>query len=201
MEKPDAEDDQERRIENCRRRAQQHCDGPVEIQAFADCSADAEEAFWKYVVAFEEAPLTTHLIQLEKAGVVLPSPDSLTDQELTVKLWDAIYALALLRVFLSQTDHLSDRELYTLLWTEYLREHTVLLPFDENSSHQLPILGSGSEEDIHLYLKYYADDDWRRMWKHDFPDTVIPPSQIAPYDRDRLLPTVTHDSKANEAPS
>src|SRR5450432_3658031 len=126
----------------------------------AEVPEEVEEGFWKHVVDYEEAPWTTHFQQLENAGVSLPPPDSLKDEELTAKLWDIIQKLALLHVFIEQTDHLSDRELYAHLWTDSLREETKALPLAANSAYHIQLLGSYSGEDMLLYLKYYADDDF-----------------------------------------
>jgi hypothetical protein len=186
--KPKAEDDREKRIEDLKRRAEELCGGQMEVGSLDDCSAEAEEAFWKQLVDCEEAPWTTNCQQLENAGVSLPPPDSLKDEELTAKLWEIIQKLALLHVFIEQTDHLSDRELYTHLWTDSLREETKALPLAANSACHIQMLGSGSEEDNLLYLKYYADDAWRRHWHEEFPNDPIPMHQDPPYDRDRLLP-------------
>jgi hypothetical protein len=186
--KPGAEDDQEKRIEDLRRRAEELCAGQMETCMPDDCSAETEEAFWKQIVDYEEAPWTTQFHQLEGAGVSLPPPGSLNDQELSVKLWEVIHKLALLRVFIEQTDHLNDRELYSHLWTDSLREETKVLPPTANSAWHIQMLGGCSEEDNLLYLKYYADDDWRRQWHEDFPDDPIPAHEDPPYDRDRLMP-------------
>jgi len=188
MAKPKADDDQDKRIEDLKRRAEELCGGQMQTGGADDCPADLEEAFWKHVVDYEEAPLTTHYQQLENAGVSLPPPDSLTDQELTAKLWEVIHKLALLRVFLEETDHLSDRELYIYLWTDSLREEHPALPPDPDSAWHIQLLSSGSEEDTQLYLKYYADDAWRRQWHENFPEDLIPAHEDPPYDRDRLLP-------------
>ena len=188
MAKPEAEDERDKRIEDLKRRAEKLCDGQMEVSSLDDCPAEMEESFWEHVVDYEEAPWTTHFHQLESAGVSLPPPDSLNDQELTAKLWEVIQKLALLQVFIEQTDHLSDRELYQHLWAESLREETKALPLSADSAWHIQMLGSGSEEDNQLYLKYYADDEWRRHWHKDFPSDPIPEHEDPPYDRDRLLP-------------
>ncbi|MFL6437127.1 MAG: hypothetical protein ACJ71Q_06070 [Terriglobales bacterium] len=184
----EAEDNRDQRIGDLKRRAEELCDGQMELGRLDDCPAEMEESFWKYVVEYEEAPSTTHFHELEMAGVALPAPDSLNDLELTEKLWEVIHKLALLRVFIEQTDHLSDRELYTHLWTDSLREETKMLPPTANSAWHIQMLGGCSEEDNRLYLKYYADDASRRDWHRDFPDDPLPAREDLPYDRDRLLP-------------
>lgn len=184
---PENDEDRKKRIKDLKDRAEELCGGQMETGGLEDCPAETEEAFWKHLVDYEEAPWTTHIAQLESAGVSLPQPDSLNDRELTVKLWEIIYKLALLRVFIEQTDHLSERELYTHLWTDSLREDTKALPLAANSACQIQMLGD-TPEDISLYLKFYADDAWRRQWHEDFPGDPIPAHEDPPYDRDRLLP-------------
>jgi hypothetical protein len=197
--KPKTEDDQDQRIENLKRRAEELGQGEMEIDELGDCPADLEEAFWEQVVGYEEAPWTTNFQQLEEAGVSLPPPDSLDDQALTAKLWEVIHALALLRVFVEQTNHLSDRELYTHLWTDSLREDTKVVPPNTDSAWHLPVLGD-SEEDMLLYLKYYADDDERQHWHAQFPEDLIPEHEDLPYDRDHLLPKREGFPPTNEVP-
>jgi hypothetical protein len=199
---PEAEHDQEKRIENLKRRAQELSGGQMKTGSIDDdYPAEVEEAFWKHVVDYEEAPWTTHFQQLESAGVSLPPPDSLKDEELTAKLHDLIQKLALLRVFIEQTDHLSDRELYTELWTNTLREETKAMPLSANSAYHIQLLSSGSEEDNFLYLKYYADEEWRRDWHKNWPKDPIPSHEDPPYDRDRLLPKADYGEPTDGEPN
>src|SRR5437868_15406104 len=84
--RPEAEDNRDKRIEDLKRRAEELCDGQMELGGLDDCPAEIEGSFWKYVVDYEEAPSTTHFAELEMAGMSLLAPDSLNDQELTATL-------------------------------------------------------------------------------------------------------------------
>jgi hypothetical protein len=201
MAKRKAETDPEKRIEALKRHAEELCGGQMEVHSFHDCPEETEEAFWKHLVDYEEAPWTTKFQQLENAGVSLPAPDSLSDEELTVKLWDLIQKLALLHVFLEQTDHLSDRELYTYLWTDALREETKAMPLVAGSAWHIQLLSSGSEKDNQLYLKYYADEAWRKQWHKEWPKDHIPKHVDPPYDRDRLLPKPNYNAPTSQEPN
>jgi hypothetical protein len=153
-----------------------------------ECPPEVAAQFWLSVAAYEQAPWTTHFQELVDAGVELPAPESLDDRQLAAKLWEVIGALARMRVFISQTDHLSDRELYVLLWDDILREPIKSLPLDESSAWHIDFLSGGGEEDTRLYMKYYADEETRRCWLADFPEDELPPHEEPPYDRDRHLP-------------
>ena len=118
----------------------------------------------------------------------LPQPDQLDDSELTSRLWDVINGLAFLRTFLHNTNHLSDRQLYVSLWEDLLREPTVLMPGNSAYACHIDIVGSGSEEDTCLYLRYYAGEEERQSWLEDWPADVMPDHEEPPYDRDRSLP-------------
>ena len=152
-------------------------------------SEELPQASREYVLAYEEAERITSFDLLVQGGVALPAPEKLDDRQLNAKLWEVIRGLALLRTFLYNTNHLSDRELYEELWHEELRVENPDMPIDENSACHIDLVGSGSEEDSELYLRYYADEEDRNEWAKDWPNDIIPAHETPPYDRDRYLPT------------
>ena len=154
---------------------------------------EQREEFLRYIDAYESAPLTTHYEQLTRAGVELPAPDTLDDEAVSAKVWEVLKALADLNAFVTQTNHLSDRELYSVLWNDVLRQEFPDVEDDSGEWH-IDLVSSGSDEDTALYFTYYADDDEREDWLREFPDYVMPPRAVAPFDRDRRL-TALYDGE------
>src|SRR5688572_18080376 len=136
---------------------------------------------------FENGPETTNFQQLIAKGVQLPEPESIPDADVRKKLWEVLAALADLRVYLDNSDHLTDRQLYAKLWREMLRVDTPAIDEVGFRTH-VSCCEVGSDEETLLYLKHYADDHFREQSLKDFPDQKMPAHEDPPYNRDVLLP-------------
>jgi len=181
----DDEPDQEKRIEKLR----------AEIEKLGGTSstmegipADLEEEFLKQILEYETTESITLSQWLENAGVQVPSPDSLDDAGLSARLMETIRQMASLGAYLLHTNHLSDPALYEYLYNEALREEVTLFPENPGYAYTIDLTGSGSDEDNQLYLKYYADEDYRKEWARDWPEDVMPEHEDPRFDRDDRLP-------------
>jgi hypothetical protein len=183
--------DREIRIEKLRREIDEVAGGEMFSGKIADCDPQVEEAFLENVLALETHGFVCPFDTLVKDGFDLPSPEKLDDAALTAKLWELIRELGKRRLFLHCTNHLSERELYTWLVTDALREELMGFGLPFGNCH-LDVLGGCSEEDIILSMRYYSDDEERARWLKDFPDFEMPPQEKPPYNRDRRLPKSEH---------
>ena len=123
--------------------------------------------------------------------VELPRPKKLADRELTAKLWQVVYALLRQSVVLCNTDHLSDRQLYTMLWNETLRKEFL-------SSRHYPLFidmtKTGADEGMPVYLKYYATKEQRQMYSELYPGFNMPEAVEPPRRRDHLIRMIRRGS-------
>lgn len=126
---------------------------------------------------------------LEERGIAMPSDAELLDEELHERLWQVIRGMAAIGIYLESTDHLSDRELYRYLRDDALLVPELLAPEDLTQAIHISPIGGFSNDDIALYMKYYADEATRVEWKRDYPEDELPPKVVLPYDRDSRLPT------------
>jgi hypothetical protein len=179
------EPDQEKRIARLREELEKLGGGTM---SFSEMPADMEEEFLRHVLEYETAEPTTVYKVLENSGLKLVPPGELDEMSLREKLMELINRMASLGAYLLHTDHLSDRELYDHLYHDSLREEAVLFPENPGYAYIIDLTGSGSEEDNQVYLRYYADEDHRRQWHHDWPDDPMPDHEAPPFDRDRHLP-------------
>ncbi|MEI9863587.1 MAG: hypothetical protein WDN00_03330 [Limisphaerales bacterium] len=183
--------DREIRIEKLRREIDEVAGGEMFSGQIADCDPKIEESFLENVLALETHGFVCPFDNLVKDGFDLPLPEKLDDAALTAKLWELIRELARRRLVLHCTDHLNDRELYTWLVTDALREELMGFGLPFGNCH-LDVLGACSDEDLILSMRYYSDDEERTRWAKDFPDFPMPPKEKPLYDRDRLLPKAEH---------
>ena len=142
--------------------------------------------------------------RLVDQGAELPAPESLDDAAVTTKLWEVIGRLAGLGVFLINTDHLGDRQMYEQLWRELLRE-----PPWERAGATLDgctivdLVATGDRAGVLAWLRYYADDDLRRDWEEEFDaggGEGLPARASPPFDRDRYLPAPIFVKIAGQGP-
>jgi hypothetical protein len=119
---------------------------------------------------------------LRQRGIDIPALPPDDDAELRVKLQELIEEMFEVGIVVEFVDHLSDRELYRYLVDDALLAETIL---SGSGTWHFSAIGGGSEEDNELYLRYYADDEDREQWRHDFGEP-IPPKEEPPYGRDRF---------------
>src|SRR5437667_4534304 len=90
--------------------------------------------------------------------------------------------------YVLHTDHLSDRELYAELWTRGLREPAHLPGRNPRGGWFNDFLGSWGEDEMQLWLRYYASDEERAKHGKESPKTPLPPKEKPAFNRDWRLP-------------
>jgi len=180
------------RIEDLKKQVQEKAGGEM-LAGGSDqpVPLDLQEQFWQNVADFEDLPRSTLRKLLIDDGIHIPPPEDLTDEDITKHLWQVIRGLAARQTFLEDTNHLSDRELYTLLVRRVLEQETEVPPSGSGWNCHLPMYEVGGlhgEESDEIYLRYYADEATREEWASDALAGELPVSEKPPYDRDRQLP-------------
>ncbi len=129
---------------------------------------------------------------LRERGIEIPDEATLDDEAIHEKLWEVVRAMAEIGLFLEDTDHLSDRELYRFLVADALIQEECLPLNPASGGWHISPIGGCSEEDNEIYLRYYAEDSIRKDWGEDFGEP-IPEKETRPFDRDRMLPAHGHE--------
>src|SRR5436309_8879664 len=152
----------------------------------------------------EDGPWRSPREIFARFGYAPVPPSELGDRQLPGRLWELLYAAAARRFFFCSTNHLSDQELYTLLWEQWLDEPTADIPPEAETNtttivSEFNARGMAHEE---IFLRYYADEDDQELWRSDDPNIVFPPHEEPPYDRDRFLqmPPIPLDAHAGWLP-
>jgi hypothetical protein len=179
---------QERHIQEMKERLQKKGGNSMELYIKDSLPLDLKEKILESILSMEEANERPLFDYLEEDGVDLPAPETLDDSQVHDKLWEVIRAMAGLNQYLYNTDHLSDRRLYEILWGDLLRESAFISPDNGCITGHIDILGGCSEEDCLNRLKYYAEENERESWAEEYPEEAIPDHEDPPYDRDRHLP-------------
>lgn len=150
-------------------------DESIDDPSVTRMSLRTENEYLASMLAWERAPALP-IASWFTPVLELPSPDSLQDDALSKLLHQTIARLYSVHVLLCYTDHLSDRELYTIIYRD-------ILPCCEKKV-ELPgkCLEWRCIEDNETWLRYYADAIERRRFQEEH-EVDIPPSEAPLFKR------------------
>jgi hypothetical protein len=144
----------------------------------AEVPTPVENEFLASMLAWERAPIIP-ICDWFQPALHIASPDQLTDAELREVMWDTIRKLFAKRIVLDFTDHLSDRELYCLIYRDILPSHEKKIESTDNYLHWDCADAGGDPE---IWLRYYATEEDRQEWADDLP-SPLPPHEDPPFPR------------------
>jgi hypothetical protein len=150
---------------------------------FRGLPTEAENRFLESMLAWEQAPLVPIARWFEPVLAMQPAC-TLDDEQVHDRLWKTIDALYSKRIVLDHTDHLSDRDLYSLIRRDILPAAVKRVELPDNFFHW--DCGATDADDISIWLIYYASDLEREQWSLE-EGREPPPRQIPPHPR--MLPT------------
>ena len=134
-----------------------------------------ENEFLASMLAWEMAPVLP-IYRWFEPELRPPRPDMLNDEDLREILYDVIRKLFDKRLVLDFTDHLSDRELYRLIYRDILpaREKKI-----DSGTAYLHWDCAGASGDPEIWLRYYATEEerqcWAEMYRQPLPARARPP--------------------------
>ncbi len=137
-----------------------------------------ENDYLRDMLAWEQAPVLP-VREWFSPPLELPPPRSVPDEELSELLQQVIDRLFQQRIVLHHTDHLSDRELYELIYCGILPAREKRLDSPHVYYHwDCADLASHPQ----LWLRYYATEQQRRRWSRE-NHLPLPPREEPPYRR------------------
>src|SRR5260221_3020597 len=112
----------------------------------------------EFIDPLEDCPWRSPRVILARSGYTPLSPSELDDRQLPGRLWELLYAAAARRFFFCSSNHLDDRQLYTLLWNEWLDEPTADIPLEAETNTTLIVseLDANGMTHEEIWLRYYA---------------------------------------------
>ncbi len=147
-------------------------------------STQCENEFLASMLEWERAP-TLPISQWFTPELILSHPDMISEDQLHEKMWNTVHSLYEKRIVLDFTDHLTDRELYCLIYRDILPSHEKKIDRPDNFLHW-DCANVGGNADA--WLRYYASEEDRQNWLAE-TDAQLPPRE-EPLFRRRLPRTL-----------
>jgi hypothetical protein len=146
---------------------------------FRNLPTPVENRFLESMLAWELAPLTPVARWFEPQLALQPAC-TLDDDQLHERLWETIDTLYAKRIVLDFTDHLSDRELYSLVRRDILPAKIKQVDLPDNYVHW--DCSATVENDATVWLTFYASDEEREEWQLE-EGCEPPPKQVPAFPR------------------
>ncbi len=154
-----------------------YIDESVNLVHFRQMNLREENSFLESMLAWERAPAIP-ISRWFEPELKLPAPGSLDEDLLRSLLLDTIDRLFSVRIVLEMTDHLSDRELYKLLYRDILPacEKKIDLPGNYLCWRCL------DESDTESWLMFYATETERLQHLSNSMEPLPEPKEL-PFPR------------------
>ncbi|MEM8865639.1 MAG: hypothetical protein AAGF31_08880 [Planctomycetota bacterium] len=141
-------------------------------------TTDSENDFLESMLEWERAPML-RIRDWFEPRLTVPSPGQLEDQQISDVLAHVIHRLFEKSIVLDFTNHLDDRELYTLIYRDILPSYEKKIDRRGGFLHWDCANTNGAPE---TWLRYYATEDEREMWEEETGGD-LPAREAPPYDR------------------
>ena len=153
-----------------------YLDDSLDLISHQQLPTPCENEFLASMLAWERAPALP-ISQWFDPELILPNPDMLGDAQLHAVLWETIRRLQDIRILLDFTDHLSDRQLYCLIYRDILPAREKKIDHPRNYLHWDCLDVSTDPES---WLRHYATDEERLLWSAEF-GSPLPPMEPPPF--------------------
>ena len=137
-----------------------------------------ENEYLASMLEWERAPVLP-ISRWFRPELRLPRPDDLSDEQLSEVLWDTIEKLYRKHIVLEFTEHLSDSELYCLIYRDILPSLEKKIARQNTFLHWQCIDDAGNAD---TWLRYYATPAERAHWAEE-TGGHLPPSEPPPFPR------------------
>ncbi|MEN1680472.1 MAG: hypothetical protein AAGJ46_12840 [Planctomycetota bacterium] len=145
----------------------------------ARMTTDSENDFLESMLEWERAPMVP-ICEWFEPRLTIPPPSQLADDQLEEALAHISHRLFEKDIVLDFTEHLTDRELYTIVYRDILPSYEKKIDRRGGFLHW-DCANTGDATDT--WLRYYATDDEREMWAEE-TGADPPPRQSPPFKRE-----------------
>ncbi len=142
-------------------------------------STSKENDFLQSMLEWERAPILP-ISEWFQPRLSLPAPDTLNEVRLQKVLYQTIDQLFEKHIVLDFTDHLSDRELYRLIFRDILPAHEKRIQRRNNFLHWDC---ANIDGDPDTWLRFYASEADRQAWAEE-TEGYLPLLEDPPYERE-----------------